>query len=109
MKFYKHVNSFFGKLFISPKRWKIAEESFVKKANKIIVVTDKAKEELLSRVNINQKKIIVYPNTVRHDFYKDKKVDRDLEKKYSKEFVITYVGNTSKLSLIHISEPTRPY
>ena len=60
MKFYKHVNSFFGKLFISPKRWKIAEESFVKKANKIIVVTDKAKEELLSRVNINQKKIIVY-------------------------------------------------
>ena len=24
------------------------------------------------------------------------KVDRDLEKKYSKEFVITYVGNTSK-------------
>ena len=96
MKFYKHVNSFFGKLFISPKRWKIAEESFVKKANKIIVVTDKAKEELLSRVNIDQKKIIVYPNTVRNDFYKDKKVDRDLEKKYSKEFVITYVGNTSK-------------
>ena len=96
MKFYKHVNSFFGKLFISPKRWKIAEESFVKKANKIIVVTDKAKEELLSRVNIDQKKIIVYPNTVRHDFYKDKKVDRDLEKKYSKKFVITYVGNTSK-------------
>ena len=59
-------------------------------------MTDKAKEELLSRVNIDQKKIIVYPNTVRHDFYKDKKVDRDLEKKYSKEFVITYVGNTSK-------------
>ena len=96
MKFYKHVNSFFGKLFISPKRWKIAEEGFVKKANKIIVVTDRAKEELLSRVNIDQKKIIVYPNTVRTDFYKIKKADRNLEKKYSKEFVITYVGNTSK-------------
>ena len=96
MKFYKHVNSFFGKIFISPKRWKIAEEDFVKKANKVIVVTERAKEELLGRVNIDQKKIVVYPNTVRYNFYKDKKVDKDLEKKYSKEFVITYVGNTSK-------------
>ena len=59
-------------------------------------MTDKAKEELLSRVNIDQKKVIVYPNTVRTDFYKRKKADRNLEKKYSKEFVITYVGNTSK-------------
>ena len=32
----------------------------------------------------------------RTDFYKSKKADRNLEKKYSKEFVITYVGNTSK-------------
>ena len=29
MKYYKHVNKIFGKLFISPNRWKIAEEKFV--------------------------------------------------------------------------------
>ena len=96
MKYYKHVNSFLGKLFINPFRWKKAEESFVKKANKIVVVTENAKEELLSRVNIHEKKIIVYPNTVRKDFYNNKKVDKVLEKQYSKNFVITYVGNTSK-------------
>ena len=96
MKYYKHVNSFLGKLFINPFRWKKAEESFVKKANKIVVVTENAKEELLSRVNIHEKKIIVYPNTVRKDFYHNKKVDKVLEKQYSKNFVITYVGNTSK-------------
>ena len=96
MKYYKHVNSFFGKIFISPSRWKKAEESFVEKANKIIVVTENAKEELLSRVKIDQKKIVVYPNTVRNDFYKNKKVDKVLEKQYSKNFVITYVGNTSE-------------
>ena len=96
MKYYKHVNSFLGKLFIKPFRWKKAEESFVKKANKIVVVTENAKEELLSRVNIREKKIIVYPNTVRKDFYHNKKVDKVLEKQYSKNFVITYVGNTSK-------------
>jgi len=96
MKYYKHVNSFLGKLFINPFRWKKAEESFVKKANKIVVVTENAKKELLSRVNIHERKIIVYPNTVRKDFYQNKKVDKVLEKQYSKNFVITYVGNTSE-------------
>ena len=96
MKYYKHVNSFLGKIFISPLRWKKAEESFVKKANKIVVVTENAKEELLSRVKIDQEKIVVYPNTVRDDFYKNKKIDKVLEKQYSKNFVITYVGNTSE-------------
>ena len=96
MKYYKHVNSFLGKIFISPLRWKKAEERFVEKANKIVVVTENAKEELLSRVKIDQEKIVVYPNTVRDDFYKNKKIDKVLEKQYSKNFVITYVGNTSE-------------
>ena len=96
MKYYKHVNSFLGKIFISPLRWKKAEESFVEKANKIVVVTENAKEELLSRVKIDEEKIVVYPNTVRDDFYKNKKIDKVLEKQYSKNFVITYVGNTSE-------------
>ena len=96
MKYYKHVNSFLGKIFISPLRWKKAEENFVKKANKIVVVTENAKEELLSRVKIDKEKIVVYPNTVRDDFYKNKKIDKVLEKQYSKNFVITYVGNTSE-------------
>ena len=96
MKYYKHVNSFLGKIFISPNRWKKAEESFVEKANKIVVVTENAKQELLGMVKIDQEKIIVYPNTVRNDFYKNKKVDKVLEKQYSKNFVITYVGNTSE-------------
>ena len=96
MKYYKHVNSFLGKIFISPNRWKKAEESFVEKANKIVVVTEDAKQELLGRVKIDQEKIIVYPNTVRNNFYKNKRVDKVLEKQYSKNFVITYVGNTSE-------------
>ena len=96
MKYYKHVNSFLGKIFISPLRWKKAEESFVEKANKIVVVTENAKQELLSRVKIDKEKIVVYPNTVRDDFYKNKKIDKVLEKQYSKNFVITYVGNTSE-------------
>ena len=44
MKFYKHVNSFLGKLLISIKRWKKAEEKYVSKAEKVIVVTNQAKK-----------------------------------------------------------------
>ena len=48
MKYYKHVNSFFGKLLINPKRWKIAEEKFIKKAHKVITVTKEAKKERIA-------------------------------------------------------------
>ena len=34
MKYYKHVNSFLESLLINPRRWKVAEENFIKKAGK---------------------------------------------------------------------------
>ena len=40
MKFYKHVNSILGKLFISPSKWKKAEEKYCKISNSVVVVTD---------------------------------------------------------------------
>ena len=60
MKYYKHVDSFWGKLLIDPKRWKIAEEKFIEKAHKVITVTKEAKKELLKRCMINAKKVVVY-------------------------------------------------
>ena len=96
MKFYKHVNSFLGKLLISPLRWKKAEEKFIKKANKVIVVTDHAKKEILQRVQIDQDKIIVYPNTVRKSFFEKRTENKTLKKLYADKFVMIYVGNTSK-------------
>ena len=38
MKFYKHVNSFLGKLLIYPSKWKNAEEKYCKESNKVVVV-----------------------------------------------------------------------
>ena len=77
MKFYKHVNSFLGKLLISPKKWKIAEEKFSKAANNIIVVTNAAKTELCNRTGLNKNKITVFPNTVRKSFYTDFDLDNN--------------------------------
>ena len=96
MKYYKHVDSFFGKLLIDPKRWKIAEENFIKKAHKVITVTKEAKKELLKRCMINAKKVVVYPNTVKKSFYLNKNIDLKISADYSKKFVLLYIGNTSK-------------
>ena len=71
MKYYKHVNSFFGKILIFPKRWKMAEEKYCKAANNIIVVTNAAKNELSKRTGLSENKITVFPNTVRKSFYTD--------------------------------------
>ena len=96
MKFYKHVNSFLGKLLISIKRWKKAEEEYVSKAEKVIVVTHQAKKEIIKRCKISNDNVIVYPNTVRKSFYQNKKYDEKLKKKYAKNYVLLYIGNTSK-------------
>ncbi len=96
MKYYKHVNSFFGKVLISTKRWKKAEQKFVNQSDKIIVVTEEAKKELLTRCNKKNNEIIVYPNTVRQSFYKNKIIDEEIKQTYSNDFVILYIGNTSK-------------
>ena len=96
MKFYKHVNSLLGKLLISPKKWKIAEEKFSKAANNIIVVTNAAKTELCNRIGLHKDKITVFPNTVRKSFYTDFDLDNNIVEKYRDNFVLLYLGNTSK-------------
>ncbi|MEE2605254.1 MAG: glycosyltransferase [Bacteroidota bacterium] len=96
MKYYKHVTSFLGKLLISVKRWKKAEEKFVNLSDKVVVVTKEAKKELLTRCNKKNNEIIVYPNTVRQSFYKNKIIDKKIKETYSNNFVMLYIGNTSK-------------
>ena len=96
MKFYKHVNGFFGKMFIYPSLWKKAEERYCKKSSSIVVVTDLAKKELVERVNINEKKVVVFSNSVSKSFYTDPFFDDVIIKKYSDSFVLLYLGNTSK-------------
>ena len=96
MKSYKHVNSFLGKLLISSKRWKKAEQKFTNQSDMVIVVTKEAKKELLTRCNKKNNEIIVYPNTVKESFYKNKIIDTKIKETYSNDFVILYIGNTSK-------------
>ena len=96
MKFYKHVNSNLGKILISPQKWKIAEEKYIKLSDIIVVVTKAAKDEISKRISIESQKIIVFPNTVNKDFYTEYSIDKSILNKFSDNFVLLYLGNTSE-------------
>jgi glycosyltransferase involved in cell wall biosynthesis len=94
MQFYPHLTKFPGKYMISPKKWKIKEEKFIKKADKVIVVTEESKDEIVQRTSVLEDKIIVLPNTVRKEFYENTTVFPEIENQYIKKFVLLYIGDT---------------
>ena len=69
MKTYPHLNKFPGNMLISPASWKRKEGLLVRQADRVIVVTREAKEELKKRVGLADAKITIVPNTVGASFY----------------------------------------
>lgn len=94
MKYYPYVTKGLGRLLINPSRWKKFEYKYIKKASKVIVVTDEAKEHYLHNIPIQPEKVTVVPNFVRPDFYTDFESDHDIISKYKDRFVIIYIGDT---------------
>lgn len=96
MKYYEHVRNFPGNILISPKNWKKWEEKLVKKYDKVVVVTNEAKEYLVNKYSISEEKIAVFPNTVHPSFYTDYEVDDTITKRFEHNFMIFYLGETGK-------------
>lgn len=95
MKFYSHVNSRMGKLLIYPKSWKKFEYKYIKKADKVIVVTEAAKQYYLEEINnLNPTKFIVLPNVIRKSFFQDYSVNKDILERFKGKNNILYVGET---------------
>ena len=94
MKYYPHLNKFPGSFLISPNRWKVKEEQFVKQADKVIVVTQQSANEIIERVKINSQKIHIVPNTVRKSFYEKKIFKKSISNCYKDKFVVLYIGDT---------------
>lgn len=94
MKYYPHLSKFPGKFLIKPNLWKRKEEEFIAKANKIIVVTEESKNEILSRLNIPQDKIYILPNTVRKSFFENVGISPSIKNSYKNNFILLYIGDT---------------
>ena len=95
IKFYPHLQKFPGKQLISPKKWRLREEEFIDKADKVITVSEEFIEEVIERTGISKEKIILVPNTVQKAFYNSAVMDKSIIKKYKDLFVILYVGDTA--------------
>jgi glycosyltransferase involved in cell wall biosynthesis len=94
MKFYAHVNSFLGRLLIYPSWWKKREYEFIRKADRVIVITDAAKEYYIEQVGKPGNEIVVVPNSVRKNFYENYQLDQEIVKRYKNFFTILYLGET---------------
>jgi len=94
MKNYPHLGKFPGNILISPQAWKKKEAEFVKRADKVIVVTQESKAELSQRTGLPEDKFVVVPNTVKRSFYKDYKTEFSILEKYKDKFVLLYLGDT---------------
>ena len=94
MKCYPHLQKFPGKQLISPKKWKEKEELFIRRASKIITVSQEFIDEVVARTHISRNKIILVPNTVHRSFYKKAKIEKAILEKYQNNFVLLYLGDT---------------
>lgn len=94
MKMYHHVTHFPGNILIYPSRWKTWERILVNKSDKIIVVTEEAKQDLIINYKLAEKKIIVVPNSVQPSFYTNPKIDVKIVKRFKENFSLFYFGDT---------------
>lgn len=94
MRFYPHMQKLRGKLLISIKKWKKKEEEFIRKATKVVVVTNEAKKEIIDRVGVLEDKVVVVPNTVRKSFYENTDIPAIPYEKKEEEFTLLYLGDT---------------
>lgn len=94
MKYYTHVNSFPGRFTIFPSLWKKFEYRYIRKADKVIVVTKEAREHYLQRIGVDPAKFFVVPNTVRKEFYTKFTLDETIINRYKQSFVVLYIGET---------------
>lgn len=94
MKLYPHLQKFPGKYIISPKKWKIKEEEFIAKADKVISVSPEFLETLAQRLPKQKDKLVLVPNTIRKSFFENFTVKETILEKYKNNFVILYLGDT---------------
>jgi glycosyltransferase involved in cell wall biosynthesis len=95
MKAYKHVNSFPGHWLINLKRWGESYYNLAKEAEKVIVVTESAKHDILSHIPKAAKDIGVVPNTSKLEEFLSFGYIPEITLKMKGHFNLVYMGDTS--------------
>jgi glycosyltransferase involved in cell wall biosynthesis len=95
MELYAHVNKFPGNMLINLKRWQKAQLQLQQQADRLILVTEEAKQQAISREGIAGNKIYVVPNTIKKDFESELSSSDSIEKRFQNKFCILYFGDTA--------------
>ncbi|MDQ3534685.1 MAG: glycosyltransferase family 4 protein [Bacteroidota bacterium] len=94
MRFYNYVNKFPGKYLINLDKWEKKQKDFLKKADKVILVTKEAKFDFVQKYNLNPKKIIAVPNTTITEIFYNYPIEQDIIDRFTGSFNILYLGDT---------------
>jgi glycosyltransferase involved in cell wall biosynthesis len=94
MKEYVHLKKWPGKWIISPSTWEKYQKKYCEKADRVVVVTDEAAQDLSGQYAIDPALISVVPNTVDTSIYMKYRVDAEVAQKWKDGFNILYMGDT---------------
>jgi len=95
MQLYAHVKQFPGKYLINLDTWKKSQSLLQKRANRLILVTDEAKNHAVKREGIEENKIYVVPNTVEKNFSLSLSDSAVIKEKFKGKFCVLYFGDTA--------------
>lgn len=95
MKHYKHVNTLVGKLLINLKKWSAKYYELAGRANRVVVVTEAAKQDIITKAKKDPNSIIVVSNSVRHEEFLNFPIQPDITDRMRDFFNLIYIGDTS--------------
>lgn len=94
MKMYHHVQSIPGKWLISVDRWLKYQKKETPKADRLILVTDEAKDYYVNNYGLDSRKITVLPNFIVLDRFRKFIPETGSKVSDHKDFTVAYFGDT---------------
>lgn len=94
MKMYKHVKTFPGNILISLKAWQKYQKEITPEVDKLILVTNEAKDFYVDEYGLKRDKIFVVPNYADVKKSINVKIDKSIINKYKNKFALVYFGDT---------------
>lgn len=94
MKMYSHVQKFPGKYFISITQWLKYQLKYTKEVDRLILVTEEAKDYYVSNYNVTPEKVTVLPNYISLKRFRMFSISIIPKSNSKNSFTATYFGDT---------------
>jgi glycosyltransferase involved in cell wall biosynthesis len=94
MAYYRHVNTFQGKLLINLDKWRKKQVELIDQADKVILVTEEAIDEALRHSKHQRDHFISVPNTILPSIFYQYPIKQEIIERFKGSFNILYLGDT---------------